>query len=108
MEKETKLTSEKSDGRASSRLRSLYYWAFIPLLLPLCLCACLLLLLRGRVQYYPPIAAPGYELRLVTQPNPLGGALKRAAAELELRRCTYELTGWQEERIYYTQSCAFG
>lgn len=108
MEEETKLSSEKSDG-SDARRRSLYYWVFIPLLLPLCLSACLLLLLRGQVKYYPPIiAAPGYELRLVTQPNPFQGALKQAAVELELHRCTYKLNGWQEERIYYTQTCGFG
>jgi hypothetical protein len=61
-------------------------------------------------RYRPPLnAAPGYEMRLVTQPAFLEGVVKMSHVVSERRPCEYNLLGWSEDnRLHYRADCGDG
>jgi hypothetical protein len=51
-------------------------------------------------------AAPGYEMRVATQPGPLDGIVKATQASLEITPCRYTLLGWNtSEQLFYKEQC---
>lgn len=59
------------------------------------------------LNYHPAlIAAPGYKLRNITEPDWLNGRIKTLQAIAEQTPCTYQLLGWQEtDALYYESTC---
>lgn len=57
--------------------------------------------------YRPALAAaPGYEMRVATQPSPLDGIVKSTQASLEITPCRYTLLGWNtSEQLFYKEQC---
>jgi hypothetical protein len=52
------------------------------------------------------VAAPGYEVQVLTLPGPLEGNVKTAQITLEVCPCRYELLGWSpDNQLYYRASC---
>lgn len=58
-------------------------------------------------RYAPPVsAAPGYKMYVATQPDILGGIVKRSQVITEKRPCEYRLLGWDENsQLYYQATC---
>lgn len=58
-------------------------------------------------RYHPAVVgAPGYEIRVPTQPGLLDGVSKRAQEGAEIRPCDYTLLGWLTEGVlYYEAAC---
>ncbi len=58
-------------------------------------------------QYQPAlVAAPGYAMRVPTQPGFLGGVVKSAQAGAEKVPCKYELLGWDvTNQLFYQSTC---
>jgi hypothetical protein len=58
-------------------------------------------------RYQPAVVgAPGYEIRVPTQPGLLDGVTKRAQEGAEIRPCEYALLGWLAEGVlYYEAAC---
>ncbi len=55
------------------------------------------------------VAAPGYAMRVPTQPGLLDGVVKLNQSIAEIRPCTYTLLGWNTDAILYYQSqCGSG
>ncbi len=50
------------------------------------------------------VAAPGYAMRLPTQPGWLEGVVKWNQVAAETRPCTYALLGWSQEAVLYYQA----
>jgi len=65
------------------------------------------LLLPALLRYQPPlVGAAGYNTYLVTDPGYWGSPVKAAQAFLEMKPCTYDLHGWDENnRLLYTADC---
>ena len=60
------------------------------------------------LQDYRPavVAAPGYEMRWLTQPGRLESVVKSAQAAAEIRPCGYTLLGWSADGVlYYQETC---
>ncbi len=52
------------------------------------------------------VAAPGYAMRVPTQPSLLDGVVKSNQAAAEIRPCTYTLLGWStDSMLYYQAEC---
>ena len=52
------------------------------------------------------VAAPGYAMRVPTQPSFLDGVVKSNQAAAEIRPCTYTLLGWSADvTLYYQAQC---
>ncbi|MGB5933274.1 MAG: hypothetical protein WBH57_09440 [Anaerolineae bacterium] len=58
-------------------------------------------------RYQPAVvAAPGQEMRWLTQPNLLGSVVKRGQAFWEIRTCDYIVQGWSSDGVlYYEEAC---
>jgi hypothetical protein len=60
--------------------------------------------------YQPALtAAPGYEMRVATQPDLLDGVVKSAHKTMEMTPCEYTLLGWSTpDQLYYAEQCNNG